>query len=338
MRPLASRALSLLLAMVPGRAVEPPPVLSATGLYAGPATGALAPGLLAYAPQYPLWSDGARKARWLHLPPGARIDARDPRSWRFPVGTRLWKQFAIGGRKVETRLIWRAAADRWVFASYHWREDQTEADLVPASGLAGVAELGGGRRHDIPSRSDCLACHGNGATPVLGFSALQLSPDRDPLAPHREDPSGTMADLRTLEARRLLDPPRPEDLASPPRIRAVTPRGRAALGYLAANCGTCHTPERPIPGVGLLLAHGASPEPALATAVDRPGHYRIPGLPPGTTRIIRPGRPGESSLLQRMETTFPAGRMPPLGSVVPDREAIALVRAWIAEDLAEAAP
>jgi hypothetical protein len=332
----AATALPLLLLAASGRSLEPPPVLSATGLYAGPATGSTAPGLLAYAPQYPLWSDGARKARWAYLPPGRHIDARDPGAWRFPVGTRLWKEFALGGRKVETRLIWRAAANRWVFAAYHWREDQTEADLVPAAGLAGVADLGEGHRHNIPSRSDCLACHGNGSTPVLGFTALQLSPDRDPLAPHREDPTPAMADLRTLEARRLLDPPRPEQLEPAPRIQAATSRGRAVLGYLAANCGMCHTPERPIPGVGLLLTH--APGAVLATAVDRPGHYQIPGLPPGTTRVIQPGQPAQSSLVHRMQTPQPAGRMPPLGTVVPDQEAIALIQAWIAEDLTETKP
>ena len=140
-------------------------------------------------------------------------------------------------------------------------------------------------------------------------------------------------------ARRLLDPSRPELLDPAPRIQAATPRGRAALGYLAANCGMCHTPGHPIPGVGLLLTHAGGPvEPALATAVDRPGHYRIPGLPPGATRVIKAGEPASSSLLHRMKATDAAGRMPPLGTVVPDREAIELVQGWIAEDLAEPGP
>ncbi len=37
-----------------------------------------------------------------------------------------------------------------------------------------------------PREADCRACHEGAAVPVLGFSALQLSSDRDPLAPHAD--------------------------------------------------------------------------------------------------------------------------------------------------------
>ena len=43
-----------------------------------------------------------------------------------------------------------------------------------------------GARYTIPAQDDCRACHEGAPVPVLGFSALQLSPDRDPLAPHAE--------------------------------------------------------------------------------------------------------------------------------------------------------
>ena len=39
---------------------------------------------LAFAPQYPLWTDGAAKRRWISLPPGTAIDASDPENWVFP--------------------------------------------------------------------------------------------------------------------------------------------------------------------------------------------------------------------------------------------------------------
>ena len=50
--------------------------------------------------------------------------------------------------------------------------------------LAGIGQLQAGR-WDIPSRADCGVCHESAAVPVLGLGALQLSPDRDPLAPRR---------------------------------------------------------------------------------------------------------------------------------------------------------
>src|SRR5687767_4861973 len=71
-----------------------PPRLIDTGLYAEGQPGAIDLRKRPFSPQYPLWSDGAAKARWVYLPPGARIDARDTAEWQFPAGTRFWKEFS----------------------------------------------------------------------------------------------------------------------------------------------------------------------------------------------------------------------------------------------------
>ena len=68
----------------------PPPTLHATGLYAGGSTTAVAPGIRPFSPQYPLWTDGASKVRWVSLPAGATIDASRADAWQFQVGTRFW--------------------------------------------------------------------------------------------------------------------------------------------------------------------------------------------------------------------------------------------------------
>ena len=92
------------------------------------------------------------KSRWIQLPAGSRITARDADTWEFPVGTRLWKEFAFDGRRVETRMLWRVTADSWSYAAYVWNEAQTDATLAPADGLAGVVEVAPGKRHSVPSR------------------------------------------------------------------------------------------------------------------------------------------------------------------------------------------
>src|SRR6188472_4441619 len=66
---------------------EPAPLperLSETGLFAPGSVTDIDPRNLAYAPQYPLWTDGATKRRWVRLPEGAAIDARDPDAWQLP--------------------------------------------------------------------------------------------------------------------------------------------------------------------------------------------------------------------------------------------------------------
>ena len=52
---------------------------------------------------------------------------------RFPAGTRLWKEFSVDGRPVETRVITRDAEGRWAYASYVWQGD--DAVRAPAGGL-----------------------------------------------------------------------------------------------------------------------------------------------------------------------------------------------------------
>src|SRR4029077_20281832 len=53
----------------------------------------------------PLWSDGASKRRWLSLPANGKIHIGADGHWDLPVGTVLIKEFSVGGKRVETRLL-----------------------------------------------------------------------------------------------------------------------------------------------------------------------------------------------------------------------------------------
>lgn len=313
---------------------EPPPTLAATGLYGDAALTRLAPDVVEFSPQYPLWSDGAAKRRFLRLPPGSAIDARDPEHLVFPRGTQLWKEFAFE-RRVETRYLELGVDGEWRFATYAWNAAGDGASLAPERGIASVCASRDGERFDIPSRLDCVACHRGGADVVLGFTVLQLSPDRDPLAPHgAPSPSGA-ADLDGLVGRGLLVGLPPRLLADPPRIAATTARERAALGYLHANCGMCHNANGPLAGLGLeldaRLADGSSlaTSRAIATAVDRESRFRCGDA---ELRVVA-GAPERSVLLRRLASRHAVTQMPPLGRRVVDADACELLSAWIAADL-----
>ena len=103
-----------------------PQDLRETGLYADAETLQIDPKHLAFSPQYPLWTDGAAKRRWISLPPDSAIDASDPDAWIFPVGTRLWKEFSFNGRRVETRYMERRPDGQWLYAAYAWSADGRE--------------------------------------------------------------------------------------------------------------------------------------------------------------------------------------------------------------------
>jgi hypothetical protein len=320
----------------PGSASPPaaaPVRLMDTGLYVEGRPGIVDPRNRPFAPQYPLWSDGLTKARWVFLPEGAAIDASDEHEWELPVGTKFWKEFAHGDRRVETRLSWRASESEWVFGTYVWNDDGSDAVLADASGVHGVVAFASGRSHDIPSRTDCLACHSAERPAPLGFSALQLSPDRDPGALHAET-SGpgtiTLADLAT-EGR--LRGARADLLANPPRIRTEDPATRSVLGYLASNCGSCHNGRGEIAALGPVIRTRDlvdDGDAVMRSLTGQPTRWQIPGTGEGTSVLVDPGSPDTSALFVRMRSRRPSSQMPPLGTVVRDDAAVNLVRQWIA--------
>lgn len=317
-----------------------PSRLSETGLYLNGQVGVIAPENQPFSPQYPLWTDGATKARWVYLPPGTQIEASDPDDWDVPVGTKFWKQFEFAGRRVETRLIWRAASSDWVFASYVWNADATDALLAPESGVPGVADVGSGKRHSIPSATDCTACHGATRPGPLGFTALQLSPERDPNALHGEALGEGMVTLQTLMAGQRLARVPAGAWTRAPRIATDNPRTRTALGYLLANCGSCHNGRGEIAALGPVLKSGdlqRDGDAVAALLVGQLTKWQVPGRTDGSV-LVDPQRAGDSALLVRLRSRSPSSQMPPLGTVLRDAAAVAVVEAWISHDLSTVAP
>ena len=311
-------------------ATSAPQRLRDTGLFAGDSVTKIAAGVVAFSPQYPLWSDGAAKRRWIALPAGTYIDAARADAWEFPRGTRFWKEFSTAGRRIETRFIERLDDGSWRYTTYVWNETGTDAVLASRDGAVVNAPE---RSYNVPGESDCRACHEGAAAPVLGFSALQLSSDRDPLAPHAE-PGGTV-DLRALVERGWIRNLSPALVEKPPRIAASSPEERAALGYLHGNCGHCHgrvDETGASAPVGMLLAQSVS-DPASTTEVlrsifDAPSRFRPAGSR-ASSRIVAPGASHTSVLAVRMRSRDPRVQMPPLGTDVPDQQALALIERWI---------
>lgn len=283
--------------------------LSQTGLYEDIATKKIAADVGAFEPAFVLWSDGAEKKRWVRLPPGTAIDTTDPDHWILPVGTQLWKEFSLGGKRLETRLVERVGAsgkdadDYWLGA-FLWRDDESDADFVKL-GANDVRQT----PHDVPSAETCWSCHIGEPGHALGFSALQLSHDRGGV------------DLAALRARGAI----PASFA-----KATLPI--PAVGWLHANCGHCHNINGASwPDTDMTLrwryAEGALESSLLYTSTVGVAtkSYKKDGI---TTRI-EPGVPDESGVLHRMELRVDGGSMPPLATEIVDDAGISLVRAWI---------
>jgi hypothetical protein len=324
-------ALALLCACTPGEPesrlaqLEPGCDLSrleCTGLYGprgeGWATRTPGPNVEAFTPGLQLWSDGLTKRRFVWLPPGAKVDTRDMDAWRFPVGTRFWKEFSLQGRPVETRFLWKRSERTWLMTTYAWSEDGVRAVRLE-KGQAGVAWAGG---HDIPGEAACGSCHRGREDRVLGFEALALGV---------EGAEGLTLQRLVAEGR-LTAPP-----AQWPRLPGDA-RAQAALGYLHMNCGvSCHNDAltalgRPTRLLLRLSAEGTGrveETDAWRTAVGQPALFHRPDWEGAGLLRIAPGQGLGSALHFRMRAPDPDVRMPPLGAHRVDGQGLERVQRWI---------
>jgi hypothetical protein len=310
----------------------PPSTLACTGLYSDIATKTLAPGVQFYLPAVVLWADNAQKTRWIQLPPGTRIDASDPNEWIFPVGTKVWKEFSKGGKRVETRLFQKIDSGPppyWVHATYAWNADESAA--VTSGG--GDIPLGsdGGTYH-IPTFGECDKCHNGRTDHILGFEQVALG---------LQDAQGLT--LTELAKGGLISPlPQQTQLTiGDDGTGAAAP----ALAWLHINCGvSCHNGNSNAScyGAGMrlrldpTLLDGRPPtvsefdalQTTLGVAARTPGWVQ----PTHWTRIV-PGDSSHSLLVQLISnrgTNNPAGgQMPPIASTIVDTDDVAKVVEWI---------
>jgi hypothetical protein len=285
--------------------------LAATGLYADLATKTLAPGVIEYSVRFPLWSDSADKQRFLVLPTGSQIDTSWMDVWRFPIGTKAFKQFSLNGKLLETRMLSKRAEGPggWTMVSYLWDDAATGASAVPL----GVSDVLG-TTHDVPSQEQCDDCHGGVGDVLIGVSAIQLS---------TEQGDGWLSKLAEKDL-----------LSAPPASEFPAPGDgvvEAALGYLHGNCGQCHNGQHFLASkraLRLKLTVGATtPEetPAYTTAIGGKMSHVIEG----TTLAIVPGSPEQSQIWQRIRRRDGYG-MPPTGTELVDQLAMQTIGDWIA--------
>jgi uncharacterized repeat protein (TIGR03806 family) len=289
------------------------PLLSGTGCFDPADPHRPAPGLLPYEVRVPFWSDGADKTRFLALPEGVPATIRADGQFVLPVGSVLVKQFQLGGRPIETRLMMKYRDSQWAGYSYAWDPDGSDARLVPEAGetlLQGSTPL-----WSYPSRDNCLGCHNRDR--ALGLEVDQLDFDAD--AEGNMRPSSTLSRWRQAG---LVEGDVPA-IPRLPRVDGKAPLERRARAYLHANCSICHSPGGPTPVDLDLRFSTLLGQTRLCGVAAAEGDLGVAGA----QRMI-PGDPGRSLLALRMRAR---GRdhMPPIGPQQVDDKGAALIEAWI---------
>jgi mono/diheme cytochrome c family protein len=283
--------------------------LSDTGLYCDTAKGLISVDVRFFEPENQLWADGAQKRRFMQLPPGTQIDTTDMDKWRFPVGTKVWKEFFLDGRKLETRLLEKRADGTWYMMAFAWNETETDALPVP-DGEADARDT----PHDIPPTAQCNSCHRNAPDFLLGVQAMQLA---------RANPFGVTL-LSLILSQRLTALP------------AVWPRypgnktDAKGLGYLLANCSNCHRGTNAPAGLDLFTSvydKDVQLTQAYLTAVNQP---LTRWLNKGYDYRIVAGDPAHSAIVARMSVRGTTDQMPRIATEEVDVEGVAAVSKWIA--------
>jgi len=296
-----------------------PATLEDTGLYADlEDLNSYNDRAIPFRPEYPLWTNGSKKQRFVVVPEGEQIDTSNRLAWQFPENTLFFKTFSYvddqavdGARPVETRVL-KKTATGWEYHVYLWADDRSTAELLDGVHTTPVEVEYEGERfeHIVPARLDCRKCHESQPVGAIGFDELRLN------APF--DPDGDQTQLAALAETGLLSD-LPDDPDAIVNEDATTAR---VLGYLQGNCAHCHNGWSG-PSSAFDMRHDVALENLINVDTNT---ELLSGV-----RVV-PGSPEESALykaLTRNPDLPDATAMPPVGVDLVDEDALDLFYAWI---------
>jgi hypothetical protein len=300
-----------------------PDEIECIGLFSDVSKRKLAAGVRPFQPAVPLWSDGAAKQRWVFLPAGKKIDSSDAGEWKFPVGTKMFKEFGYDSTgPVETRLFQKVRDDYWLRTTYVWNAAHTAAKREDA---ARDIDVGGGRLHHLPSGRECDQCHDGRQDSVLGFEAVSLG-----------TAGASGLSLHALVSEDLLtEPPAREDLEIGDDGTGMS---APVIGWLHINCGvSCHNDDQNSEAFstglrlkldpGLLDGRSSADFSAIKSTVG----VKAKTLQWADQTRIVPGDP-DNSLLYKLVSQRGGGKnnqMPPIASLAADEEFVDVIATWI---------
>jgi len=314
-----------------------PTTLSETGLFRSVADHTMADGVVPFSINSELWADGATAERFLGVPSAEPLSIARNGVVTYPEGTVLLKTLSIereagqpaSRKRIESQLL-HFEGGFWRGYAYRWNDDGTDAELVGERGLderLALAESGvdGGEREQtwhFSARSECVSCHNFRAGGAISIDLAQLN---------REHDYGAVAENQ-LDAwihAGMIDGPGTERRSRPaPLVEARDTSNsldERVRSYLSGNCAHCHRRGGGGTAAFEMLHTLGFQEMGILGVRPSQGAFGIAGA-----QIVAPGEPYRSVMYYRM-AKIGSGRMPHLGSNVPDDEGIRLIHEWIAD-------
>jgi uncharacterized repeat protein (TIGR03806 family) len=291
-------------------------------------------GLLRYEPISQLFTDYAKKSRYVYMPEGssASYDS-DTTTFNFPDGTILIKNFyydnIVGSnsrRVMETRLIFKRNGE-WEFADYVWNAAQDEAlfDLSGSNHPIDIVKADGSNlsvNYRIPSAQECLTCHKESE------KAWPIGPKPQNLNSDLAYQDGIMNQLMKWTESGYLLPTYPQNIETvvdwEDEAAGLKDRVRA---YFDANCGHCHKDNSHCSYRNIRLAYSESVvEENMGVCVPADDFLLDQ---PFLEYIIDGGSPETSIMWYRLNSTETDVKMPLLGTSVVHEEGVNLITQYI---------
>jgi len=319
---------------------DPPAKLSELGVFEDLSSLKVKDGILPYAVNAPLWSDGAIKKRWIAIPndgkfnlPEEKIKYSSEQSWEFPEGTVFIKHFELpltipsGNKtaKLETRFFIIGKGNKGYGLTYKWNDEGTEAFLLGggSSKEFDITENGEyvyTQVWDYPSRDQCITCHNDNADYVLGVKTHQLNKEYNYEFLNKE-----INQLDYLNQQGIFNKDigyAGFELKSYPITDESVDLEKRIRSYLDANCASCHQ-DGGVPDINLDFQYTKSKN--IRDYIDFPtsSHASTSGR-----NIIKLGDHSESELWVR-DNSNDDNKMPPLGSNLVDQIYVDSLAKWI---------
>ncbi|WP_291086833.1 hypothetical protein [Flavobacterium sp. BFFFF1] len=301
--------------------------------------------VLPYAPASSLFSDYAHKKRFVWMPKNTKATFNsDGTILELPVGAALIKNFYYdnvqniatpgGTRIIETRIMIRKSTG-WIFADYKWNAEQTEATLDLDGSFTDITwkdenNVVKTANYRIPNESQCIICHkSRDINDVVTFIPIGIKPQN--LNFDYNYGTETKNQLTKWIEAGYLDSnftfPTAEnttidynDTSKPLELRARS--------YVDINCAHCHGVDRHCDYRPMRFAFSETKNNLVNMGVCV-NTQDMQGFSPSLGKIITGGRPEESMLYYRINTTDETYRMPLHGRTVIHEEGVALMRDWI---------
>ena len=291
--------------------------------------------VLPYLPVSELFTDYAKKKRFVYLPQNGQATVNEHfETIELPTGSVLIKTFYYENvlpenetKIIETRLMIRKE-NGWIFAHYIWNDAQTEAYLDMNGSQKNISwtneqNVVQNINYQIPNEAQCLLCHAGmdqNAHPI-GIKPQNLNFDYD-------YESGTKNQLEKWVEMGFINNANfniPVDETPVNYHDETKSLGERARSYLDINCAHCHRENGTSSQFVMRFSYHLTDEPAnLGMCI--PASHEVDGF---VGRIITPGYPQNSMIINRISTNDFFYRMPSVGRTIVHEEGRQLLEDWI---------